>query len=147
MGICFEEKNTMKIVNGTIVKPPNSAPSNDKETREKDGNLTRRMISASITLVVLENLITDACMWSTLYAFYQDDSKENTYMVQNSFFEYKMDMTYTINTHVNKVISMGNLLKDLGQSIPQHIFITKIVCNLPPSYNSILVAWANILAL
>ena len=64
-------------------------------------------------------------------------------MVINSLFKNKMDRTDIINAHVNKVVSMGNLLKDLGKPIPQDMLITKIIYNLLPSYNSILAAWAN----
>lgn len=148
--IYLEEKSIMKIVDGTTAKPLNFALDLDKEAWQKVDNLVRRMIDASVTLLVLENLntcIIVACMWSTLCAFYQHKSKENIYMVQNNFFEYKMDMANTINTHVNKVVSMGYLLKALGQPIPQEMLITKIVCSLPPSYNSILAAWANVPAL
>lgn len=137
----------MKIVDGTTAKPLNSALHLDKEAWQKVDNFARRMISVSVTLPVLENLIdctTDACMCSTLYAFYHKKSKENIYMVRNSFFKYKMDMTNTINTLVNKVVSMGNLLKDLGQPIPQKMLIAKLVYSLPPSYDSTLATWANV---
>lgn len=65
-------------------------------------------------------------------------------MVQCSFFEYKMSASDSIITHVNKVMSMGNLLKDLGQPVPENMLMTKIVCNLPLSYNSILATWTNV---
>lgn len=84
-------------------------------------------------------------MQNTLCALYEQKLKENIYMV--SLFEYKMDRTNTINMHVNNVISMGYLLKDLGQPISQEMFNTKKVCSLPPNYNSILAAWANVPAL
>lgn len=65
-------------------------------------------------------------------------------MVQNSFFEYKMSRGDTITTHVNKVISMGNLLRDLGKPVQEDMLVAKIFCSLPPSYNSILAAWNNV---
>lgn len=70
------------------------------------------MVSASVTSLVLENLINCtivACTWgTTLCAFYQQKMKENIYMVQNKLdFKYKMNMVDTINTHVNKVVRMG----------------------------------------
>ena len=66
-------------------------------------------------------------MWATLYAFYQQKSKENIYMIQNGFFEYKMSIGDSINTRINKVMSVGNLLKDLGQPVPEEMLIGKIV--------------------
>ena len=55
-----------------------------------------------------------------------------------------MSIGDSINTHINKVMSMGNLPKDLGQPVPEDMLITKIVCNLLPSYNNIIAAWTNI---
>lgn len=76
--------------------------------------------------------------------FYQQKSRENIYMVQNSFFEYKLSAGDSINAPINKVMSMGNLLKDLGQPFHEDMLIIKMVCSLPPSYNNILAAWTNI---
>ena len=144
--ICFEEKDIMSVVNGTLPKPPSSDA--EKTARQKANTLARCIqISSSVTMPFLENLVncsTAACMWTTLCAFYQQKSRENIYMVRNGFFEYKMSADDSINAHVNKVMSMGNLLKDLGQPVPEDMLITKIVCSLPPSYNSILAAWTNV---
>lgn len=147
MEICFDEKDIMPIVDGTIPKPADGAPEAEKAAWQKGNTLASRMISSSVSLPVLENLVncsTAACMWATLCAFYQQKSKENIYMIQNSFFEYKMSIGGSINAHVNKIMSMGNLLKDLGQPVPEDMLITKIVCSLPPSYNSVIAAWTDV---
>ena len=99
------------------------------------------MISSSVSIPILENLVncpTAADMWTTHCSLYQHKSKGNIYMIQNNIFEYKMCAGDSINTHINKVLSMGNLLKDLGQLIAEEMLVTKIVCSLPPSYNSII---------
>ena len=150
MEICLEDMDIMPIVNGTIPKPPETATEADEIAWQKANTQARRMISSSASLPVLENLVncsTAGCMWTTLLcAFYQQKSRKNIYMVQNNFFEYKMSAGDSINAHVNKVMSMGNLLKDLGQLVPEDMLITKIVCSLPPSYNSVLATWTNVLA-
>lgn len=117
MEIYFEEKDIMPIVNGTIPKPPDGAPDAEKIAWQKANTQARHMISSSVSLLVLENLVNSsiaACMWATLYAFYQQKSKENIYMIENNFFEYKMNVGDSIHTHINKVMSMENVLKDLG---------------------------------
>ena len=147
MEIYFEDKAIIRYVDGTVLKPADNAPKDEKEAWNKANTTTKKMISSSVTFQVLENLVnypTAACMWATLCAFYQQKSKENIYMVQNSFFEYKMSPGDSINTHVNKGLSMGNLLKDLGQPVPKEMLITKIICSLPPPYNSIVAAWTNV---
>jgi hypothetical protein len=65
-------------------------------------------------------------------------------MVQNSFYEYKMSPGDTINSHINKVSSLGNLLKELGHPPTEDAMITKIMCTLPPSYNHIVTGWNNV---
>lgn len=71
---CFEEKDIMPIINGTVPKPPDGAPDVEKMAQQKANTQARRMISSSVSLDVLENLVncsTAACMWATLCAFYQ----------------------------------------------------------------------------
>ena len=147
MELCFSTREVMSIVDGTIPRPGDDAPEIEKAAWQKGDNLAKQLIGSSVTLLVLENLVnctTAASMWSTLCAFYQQKSKENIYMVQNSFFRYEISVGDTINTHVNKVINISNLLKDLGKPIPEDMIITKLICSLPPSYNSIITAWTNV---
>ena len=150
MEICFADKDVMCIVNGTVPKPPDDASDAEQTAWYKADAQARRMIRSSVSLPVLENLVncpTAACMWATLCAFYQQKSRENIYMLQNSFFEYKMRAGDSINTHIYKVLSMGNLLKDLGHPVHEEMLITKIMCSLPPCYNNIVTAWNNVPAL
>jgi hypothetical protein len=146
MEICFEEKEVMRIVDGTIPKPPDGASDAEKAAWNKANTQARRMISSSVSLQVLENLVNCSTA-ATLCSFYQQKSKENMYMLQNSFFEYKMSAGDSINTHVNKVLSMGNLLKELGHPVHEEMLITKIMCSLPSCYNNIVKAWTNVPAL
>lgn len=108
------------------------------------------MISSSVSIPILENLVncpTASDLWATLCSLYQHESKGNIYMIQNNFFKYKMCAGDSINTHINKVLNMGKLLKDLGQPIAEEMFVTKFVCGLPPSYNNIIAAWTDLHAL
>jgi hypothetical protein len=49
-----------------------------------------------------------------------------------------------ITNHVAKVENIARVLKDIGQPITNEMIITKIICNLPPNYNNIVVAWDNL---
>ena len=99
MKICFDVEDVMPIVDGTLPKPADGASEAEKAAWQKGNNLARLMISLSVSLSVLENLIhcsTAACMWATLCEIYQDD----IYMIQKSFFEYEMSRGDSINAHV-----------------------------------------------
>lgn len=147
MEICFDDKDVTPIVNGTIPQPPDNVPEAEKIVWQKANTLAMRMISSAVSLPILENLVncpTAACMWNTLCAFYQQKSRENIFMIQGNFFEYKMQAGDSINTHVNKVLSMANLLKDMGQPVQEDVLLTKIICSLPASYNDVVAAWTNV---
>lgn len=58
-----------------------------------------------------------------------------------------MSVEDSINVHVNKVMSMENLIKDLEHHVPNDMLITKIVCSLSLSYNNIIATWTNVPAL
>ena len=86
------------------------------------------MISSLVTFHVLENLVncsTAKSMWMTLCSLYQQKSKEKIYMLQQKFFDYRMFREDTINKHVNNVMSIGSLLKDLYKLMPDDMLITK----------------------
>lgn len=147
MQICFEEKEIWSVVNGDEPAPSEGETQSVKDAWNKKNVTARRMISSSVTLPVLENLVncsTACCMWTTLCSFYQQKSKENIYMVQHSFFDYKMAKGDSINTHINKIMSIGNLLKDLGKPLSDDLILSKMLGSLPPSYNGIRTAWINV---
>lgn len=146
MEICFADKELLNVVAGTYLPPPPDATVVDRNSWTKKNVLTRQIISSSVSLAVLEDLVnctSVVSLWSTLCSFYQQKSQENIYLVQASFFECKMSRGDSINTHVNKVMSLGNLLKYLGKS-PEDMLISKKISSLLPSYNSIIPAWTNL---
>ena len=143
-----KKKALLLITNGTTPKPGDNAPEAEKIAWEKADTIAQRMISSSVSIPILENLVnctSVASMWSTLCSLYQQKSKENVYMVQNSFYEYKMSPGDTINSHINKVLSLAGLLKELGHPPTEDAMITKIMCTLPASYKyHIVTGWNNV---
>ena len=147
MELCFSTKKVKPLINGSLPRPAPDAPELERTSWVERDDLAKTMIRSSVTTNVLETLVnceTAAEMWSSLCSFYQRRSKENIQSIQNSFFEYKMAMGDDINTHITKILSIGSLLKDLGKPIDDDMVITKIMCNLPASYNNIVTAWANV---
>ncbi len=59
------------------------------------------------------------------------------------FFEYCMVKGNNMTNQIAKVKSMVQVLKYINQPIINELIITKIICSLPPSYNSIIVTWDN----
>ena len=80
----FDAKDILRVVDGTIPKPPVTASEADKAAWNKANALAKSMISSAVSFTVLENLVNCAdapSMWATLCSFYQQKSKENIYMV------------------------------------------------------------------
>jgi hypothetical protein len=51
----------------------------------------------------------------------------------------------TINSHINKVLSLAGILKELGHPPTEDAMITKIMCTLPASYKyHIVTGWNNV---
>ena len=57
MKICFEDKDIMPILNGTVPKPPNNALDVEKLAWRKANAQARCMINSSVSLHVLANLV------------------------------------------------------------------------------------------
>ena len=73
MELCFANKDIKGHVDGTLPQPGDDASEIEKATWQKNDDLAKQLIGASITLPILENLVnctTAASMWSTLCAFY-----------------------------------------------------------------------------
>lgn len=119
MQLCFSKQKVAPIVSGAIPKPQDDAPEDVKLAWEKD-DLAKHLIGSSVTFKILDSLVNcdkAASMWNTLCSQYQQKSKENIHTIQNNFFEYKMTPGDSITSHINKVLSIANLLRDLGKPL------------------------------
>ncbi len=57
------------------------------------------------------------------------------------FFEYCMVKGNNVTNQIANVKNMVQVLKDIDWPIINELIITKIICSLPSSYNSIMVTW------
>jgi len=62
----------------------------------------------------------------------------------NIFFDYRMSHTNDIASYIQNIDYMALLLQDLGNSILAHMLLSKIICSLPPSSNSVTTVWTNV---
>ncbi|UYV62645.1 hypothetical protein LAZ67_2001397 [Cordylochernes scorpioides] len=87
------------------------------------------------------NCQTSAEMWKKLSTIYELKSETNKYLLQQRFFEYKMNPNDNIATHISKVETLAQQMKDLGEPISDVALITKIICSLPDKYKNFITAW------
>jgi hypothetical protein len=83
-------------------------------------------------------------MWKRLWAIHEQHSRENIHILQSKFFSYKMQSLDTVAVHISRIKNMARQLSDLGCPIPESMVVTKILCSLPPSFNTVGSAWDNL---
>ncbi|UYV65135.1 hypothetical protein LAZ67_3003247 [Cordylochernes scorpioides] len=83
-------------------------------------------------------------MWKKLSTIYELKSETNKYLLQQRFFEYKMNPNDNIATHISKVETLAQQMKDLGEPISDVALITKIICSLPDKYKNFITAWDSV---
>ena len=113
---------------------------------EKNAN-ARMFISKSISQWILGRLTscsTTATMWQKLCSLHLSKTLGSVFTLQGKFFDYKMQSTNDISLHIQNITEMAMILINLGHIIPNKMIISKIIYNLPPSYNNIIAAWSNV---
>ena len=154
MEIVFEAKKVLRVVSGIEHRPVPVNPANITEIELQqieawnDKNANARMfISKSISQRILGKLTscsTAATMWQKLCSLHLNKTPESVFTLQGKFFDYKMQSSDTISSHIQNIIEMAMILADLGHVVPDKMIISKIIYSLPPSYNSIIAAWSNV---
>ena len=154
MEIIFEAKKVLNIVLGFDKR---IIPINPKNITleelikldtwdEKNANACM-FISKSISQRILDMLTgcsIAATMWQKLCSLHLNKTPESVFTLQGKFFDYKMQDTNDILSHIQNINEMAMILADLGHIVPNKMIISKIIYSLPPSYNSIIAAWSNV---
>lgn len=149
MEIIFRVKKLKGIVDDSIPCPKQcngATPHQINEWIEKDEQ-AQMILYEALSMRAMETLTqqkTSAAMWRKLCAVHQQKTEENILILQTEFFDYKMRKGDTINHHIDKLCEMAQTLRDLGEQVSDRSIMNKIVGSLPPSYNSVLSAWANV---
>jgi hypothetical protein len=149
MEILFKVKKLKGVVDGTEACPRLSTGTTQKDIDdwvEKDEQ-AQMLLYEALSMRALETLTqqkTSAAMWKKLCAVHQHKTKENILILQTEFFDYKMKKGDNMNAHIDKLNEMAQVLRDVGEPISERVVMNKIVSSLPPSYNNVGSAWANV---
>lgn len=101
--------------------------------------LTQALSKGQLSKVVNCNSSKD--IWNRLCAIHEQKDESSIHLVQQQFFDYRMDKASDIATHISKVESLARRLKDLGEEQTDTAIITKILWTLPPSYRGFISSW------
>ncbi|UYV63270.1 K02A2.6-like, partial [Cordylochernes scorpioides] len=142
----FEAKDILSITDGSEVKPEIEDIAKFSEWKKKDAK-SKMLITTALEFKYLQQIVncqTSAEMWKKLSTIYELKSETNKYLLQQRFFEYKMNPNDNIASHIFKVETQAQQMKDLGEPISDVALITKIICSLPDKYKNFVTAWDSV---
>ncbi|UYV67549.1 hypothetical protein LAZ67_5001172 [Cordylochernes scorpioides] len=146
MKIILEAKDLLSITDGSEVKPEIEDIAKFSNWKMKDAK-SKMLITTALEFKYLQQIVncqTSAEMWKKLSTIYELKSETNKYLLQQRFFEYKMNPNDNIATHISKVETLAQQMKDLGEPISDVALITKIICSLPDKYKNFITAWDSV---
>ncbi|UYV77601.1 hypothetical protein LAZ67_15001684 [Cordylochernes scorpioides] len=116
MKIILEAKDLLSITDGSEVKPEIEDIAKFSNWKKKDAK-SKMLITTALEFKYLQQIVncqTSAEMWKKLSTIYELKSETNKYLLQQRFFEYKMNPNDNIATHIFKVETLAQQMKDLG---------------------------------
>ncbi|UYV68993.1 hypothetical protein LAZ67_6001951 [Cordylochernes scorpioides] len=146
MKIILEAKDLLSVTDGSEVKPEIEDIAKFSNWKKKDAK-SKMLITTALKFKYLQQIVncqTSAEMWKKLSTIYELKSETNKYLLQQRFFEYKMNPNDNIATHISKVETLAQQMKDLGEPISDVALITKIICSLPDKYKNFITAWDSV---
>ncbi|UYV82085.1 K02A2.6-like [Cordylochernes scorpioides] len=146
MKIILEAKDLLSIIDGSEVKPEIEDIAKFSEWKKKDAK-SKMLITTALEFKYIQQIVncqTSAEMWKKLSTIYELKSETNKYLLQQRFFEYKMNPNANIASHISKVETQAQQMKDLGEPISDVALITKIICSLPDKYKNFITAWDSV---
>ncbi|UYV60408.1 hypothetical protein LAZ67_1001058 [Cordylochernes scorpioides] len=146
MKIILEAKDLLSITDGSEVKPEIEDIAKLSEWKKKDAK-SKMLITTALEFKYLQPIVncqTSAGMWKKLSTIYELKSETNKYLLQQRFFEYKMNPNDNIASHISKVETQAQQMKDLGEPISDVALITKIICSFPDKYKNFITAWDSV---
>lgn len=144
------------VVNGAETKPEPAALSSSVEiiasTRKKILEWNKRdaraqkIIVSSIgekPMLHILNCTTAKAMWDKLHSVFEQKNESGKHLLQQRFFAFAKDPADNIATHISKLESIVQQLKDLGVLIDNNMVVTKILMTLPAEYKHFVSAWES----
>ncbi|UYV74915.1 hypothetical protein LAZ67_12001794 [Cordylochernes scorpioides] len=116
MKIILEAKDLLSITDGSEVKPEIEDIAKFSNWKKKDAK-SKMLITTALEFKYLQQIVncqTSAEMWKKLSTIYVLKSETNKYLLQQRFFEYKMNPNDNIATHISKVETLAQQMKDLA---------------------------------
>ncbi|RWS00085.1 uncharacterized protein B4U79_15835 [Dinothrombium tinctorium] len=139
MELFLDGNDLLEVTNGIMKKTEANAATWDSKNRKAKMFIASKLEYNQLQHVI--NCSTASEMWLKLQVLNQQKSETSVHLLQQQFFDYKMDPNDSIAAHITKVETLSKQLKELGFEQSETSIITKILCSLPSSYRNVISAW------
>lgn len=116
------------------------------EWKQKDAR-AQKIIVTTIGhkfLVHILNCNTSHEMWKKLHSVFEQSCQTNIHLLQQKFFSLAKDPNDDIATHIAKIETIVQQLRDLDETITDSMVLTRIIMTLPVEYKHFISAWESI---
>lgn len=146
MSFIFQLRDLFRIVSGVDKKLESMFAAEQATWNKRDKAAAVAILSAIDKFHKQEviHCLTTSDMWKQLTANHELHSEECIISLQEKYYSSKLGEHDSIAVYVRNLQKLAKQLTDLGQTITDRQLISKIKCGLPPSYDSLLLAWDSV---
>jgi len=146
MSFIFQSRELFGIVNGNEQKSDCATVEERAQWEKRDKQAIVAILAAISSKHRAEviNCSTSHEMWTQLDAYHEQHSEECIIALQEQYYRCKLGEHDSIAVFISQVQKLAKQLSDLGQTITERQILSKIKCSLPPSYDSLLLAWDSV---
>lgn len=135
--VLLNAAEVMDVVSGKEKQPTPSSFTVESEYQtalakwRKSDNKAQKIIVTALgrqPKIHLLNCTTSSSMWLKLESVFEKKSAAQKHLISQSFFDFKMDDKDDIATFISKLEAIVKQMKDLGETISNHMVITKVMC-------------------
>lgn len=144
----LEAAELFDYVDGTTDKPIVASVNYAKEvvTWKKADAKARRTISIACgkqSIRLIMNCETAKEMWTALKSTYEQKSENNTYFLQQKYYNFKKEPSDDMATFISKLLEIVHQLRDQEETISDSMVISKILNTMPAEYSHFNSAWES----
>lgn len=138
--ILLNANDLFEVVPGDDPKPPADMDS-DKKVIEKKwlqrDRKAQKIIATTVggqALIHIINCSTAQEMWSKLLSVYDHKTTTSINMLQQRFYSYEKDPHDDVTTHISKLETLPQQLREAGETVSNSMLTTKILMTLPKQF-------------
>jgi len=144
MRAVFYGKDLMDIIDGTVPKPAETAPAEERTEWKKRDNQAISLLCYAIDKNYLKNVMsytTSKAIWDKLTLLHEHNQSENIQLLQQSFFKCEFNEYEGIADFLSQLEFLMSKLAARGNTtFSDKAVIAKVLAKLPSGFDSLLAA-------